>query len=401
MAWVTGGLATSRILTLLASVVAARILEVEEFGRFTLFVTVALLMADMGRPIDNAYVREASGNTDVDTAPYYHYSVRLKLALVVISLVVWGAAWLYSGSAYADIPGIIGAAMVVGSFWMITYSLLSNFQRQQKFMRVGVLNPLTGLTLLLAVAVVTTGTEPALGSVVIYTLILSLMVAVFNLALIFKQRSVRLGVDERKRFLKLVWVFFSSGAVLQIAGRLDTLLVAALTNMRELAYYGAAARTAGPVGMLGAGAGMLLLPVARQAYESSTGLRDYVRRSLLYNLAQLVVLVLLFVFSDQIVLWLFGESYGASGVILKWLLLSRILSALAVPYRVLLQASQRPGRLFSLSLIRMFAGAAGILSLVPAMGATGAAVGLCVGEFVTLCSAAAFVHHGWRLDRKF
>ncbi|BAZ92983.1 uncharacterized protein FOKN1_0581 [Thiohalobacter thiocyanaticus] len=397
----TGGLATSRILTLLASVVGARILEVEEFGRFTLFVTVALLMADMGRPIDNAYVRETSGKHNVDAESYYHYSVRLKLALVAVALLAWIPVWAYSGSVYASIPGIIGAAMVVGSFWMITYSLLSDFQRRQQFMRVGLLNPLTGLTLLLAVAVVAAGGEPGLGAVVICTLVLSLAVAVFNLALIFKRRAARLYGDERKRFLKLVWVFFSSGAVLQLAGRLDTLLVAAMTNMRELAYYGAAARTAGPVGMLGAGAGMLLLPVARQAYESSRGLHDYVRRSLLYNMAQLAVLALLFAFSDQIVLWLFGEGYGASAVILKWLLLSRMLSALVVPYRVLLQASQRPGRLFSLSLIRMFSGAAGILALVPVMGASGAAVGLSVGEFVTLCSAAAFVHRGWRHDREF
>ena len=401
MVWVSGGMAMARVFTLVASVIGARLLGVEEFGKFTLFLTIALLIADMGLPVDNAYVREASGREESDTAPYLRFSIYLKLGLIASMVVLWLLAIAFSPLRFASMSYLVGAALVVGSLWTVSYSLQANFQRQQQFRKVGMIAPLATSSVFVAMVLASLGGAPTVQSVISWVLLLSALIAVSNLLLIFRQTKYTVLLHkERKQFLNLIWIFLSSGAVLQVAARLDTFLVAAMTNMRSLGYYGAAARVAGPVGMLGAGAGMLLLPVARSAYESQVGLREYIRRSMLYSVVQLIVLLLLLSMSDQLVSWLFGGEYLAAGTILRWLLLARILNAITVPFRVLLQASQRPVRLLWVAVVRIVVGPASIALLISHMGGVGAAVGLCVGEFATLCVTMLFVRRGWQFEQR-
>ncbi len=401
MVWVSGGMAVSRLFTLVASVIGARLLGVEEFGRFTLFLTIALLIADMGRPVDNAYVRETSGREETEAASYLRFSIYLKLGVIVSMALIWLSASAFGPSPFTAMLNLIGAALVAGSLWTVTYSLQANFQRRQQFRKVGMIDPLATSSVFVAMGLASLGGELAVQRVIAWVLLLSVLIAAVSSLLIlwWTKRSV-LPRAERKQFLSLIWIFFSSGAVLQVAGRLDTFLVAGMMDMRALGYYGAAARVVGPVGMLGAGAGMLLLPVARRAYESRAGLTDYIRRSALYNAAQLVVLLLLLGISEQLVSWLFGEQYLAAGEILRWLLLARILNALTVPFRVLLQASQWPARLFWAAVVRIVVGTVSIALLVPHLGGVGAAVGLCVGEFATLCVTVLFVRRGWQFEQR-
>lgn len=399
--WVSGGMAVSRVFTLVASVIGARMLGVEEFGRFTLFLTTALLITDMGRSVDSAYVREVSGRDEADAAPYLRFSIYLKLGLIVSMMVLSLLASVLSPPQFASISRLVGAALVVGSLWTVSYSLQANFQRRQQFRKVGMIAPLATSSVFVAMVFASLGGQPTVQSVIIWILLLSMLIAVANLLLIL--RWTRFSVllhEERKQFLSLIWIFFSSGAVLQVAARLDTFLVAAMTDMRSLGYYGAATRVVGPVGMLGAAAGMLLLPVAGSAYESRTGLTEFIRRSVLYNVAQLMVLLLLLSFSNQLVLWLFGEEYLVAGAILQWLLLARILSAITVPFRTLLQVSRRPAKLFWVAIVRIVVGTVSIALLVPPMGGVGAAVGLCIAEFITLCVTVLFVRSGWRFEQK-
>lgn len=401
MVWVSGGMAVSRVFTLVASVIAARLLGVEEFGRFTLFLTIALLIADMSRPVDNAYVREASGRDDAAAASFLRFAVYLKLGLIAGMTAAWLSVSIFGPPSFATMLNLIGAALVAGSLWTVSYSLQANFQRRQQFRKVGMIDPLATSSVLAAMGLASLAREFTVQNVIVWILLLSVLIATANALLILRwtKRSILPGA-ERKKFLSLIWIFFSSGALLQVAGRLDTFLVAAMMDMRALGYYGAAARVVGPVGMLGAGAGMLLLPVARRAYESQAGLADYIRRSVLYNVVQLAVLFLLLSISDQLVSWLFGDQYEMAGAILRWLLLARILNAFTVPFRVLLQAGRRPAGLLRVAMVRIIVGTAGIALLVPQLGGIGAALGLCVGEFVTLCVTVLFVRHGWRFEQR-
>lgn len=401
MFWVAGGMATARLATLAASVLAARLLDVDAFGKFTLFVTVALLVADLGRPIDNAFVRETVGRDAGEAASYFRFSIYLKLVLIILAVLVGGAWILLTHADESTTQYAVAGALVVGALLSLCYSVQAHFQRRRAVVGMGLVDPLTASALLSATIYVATVGTPSVARIVNVALVISAVVALATLAWAYTNSPTRrITGGERKRFLGVVWVFFSSGAILQVGARLDTFLVAAMSTLTSLGYYGAAARVAGPVGMLGAGAGMLLLPEARGALESRDGLIDFGRRALVYSLVQVAVLAALVALSEPIVVWLFGRDFISAVEILQWLLLARLLSAATVPFRVLLQASSRPGRLVELAAVKVAVGALSIGLLVPQFGGVGAAVGMCLGEFAGLTLAVLMVSRTWHAARR-
>ncbi len=397
MLFVYGGMFLSRFSTLGASVIAARVMGVEEFGEFTLFVTIALLVADMGRPIDNAFVREVAGSSDIEAAPYFQYVINIKLVIIGVAVMIGLLSFAVIAGKYGSFGYIAGGALVIGALWMIPYSYVSNYQRRQKFMQVGLLEPVATLSLLAATILSTYTSNVDLKSVVLFSITVSFFVASIFLGLSLKNRQkFGLNKEARKDFLRVIWVFWSSGSVLQLGARLDSFLVAGMTDMRTLAYYGAAARVAGPIGMLGAGVGTLLLPIARHAYECKSGLMQYVRRATFYSAVQFLFLVFLFMVSDQLIAVIFGGKYEGAGIILKWLLFARLLNASAVPLRVLMQVSDKPDRLLHVAMVRVIAGVVAIVIFVPFLGGSGAAIGMCVAEFIVLFLYVFILRSNWR-----
>ena len=389
MMFVTGGVALARLFGLATSVSIARFAGAETFGEFSLFVTVFVVISEIGSALNAVYLRSAAAPDQPETADY-HYAVnvlaRLLYAVVVVSL-GWIAAPFLAAVVFnkPEATEILRVAVVAGASVSIFVCLVGFYQQKKLYLAVA--TTLLAFNLLVMGGVFALGlsraalTQNAVGYIYLG------VGAVLALIPVLRLRDY-IGTVGR-RFVQEMRAFYSVGLLLLFSAainvvRLDLLILAPYVDFSTLGEYGAAIRTTVVFAILNTALLTILVPKAATAVHNRSEFRRYLQAAGGYAVASTVAAALTLIFLKPIVLLLFGQAFAGIREVTSILILYTLVTGFTIPFQTLVQVGKQPRNLLILSIIRLIVTVALLLVLVPRWGMFGAAYGMLAAGIVML-----------------
>jgi O-antigen/teichoic acid export membrane protein len=363
------------------SIAAARLLGVEDFGRFSFVFSITqilLIGCDLGlhntavRKIALAFAEDRRSDAEKAFSTFFSLKVLLSLAIV-------GCAAFFS----AIFPGLTGIRLALllfsgGMFFQSLNTALNvAFQACGK-LYLGSLNSLLTAVLNLGIG----GTLMLLGGRVAalgLANLLAMSVAFLINYKIFTNYVHRPRFAGFSHWRELVWESLPVGLGTlfnTIAARIDMTLLLLLAGSYQTGIYSAAYRIYGtllnvPIAIFSA-----VLPAMASFGKEREGVRRLFNRSIVLMIATALPLALAFYgFSGVLITLLYGKTYAASADVLRILAWSLIpaFAGMAFSHVILSQASLSR-RLPAIATAGMIANVGLNLLLVPRIGNRGAAV---------------------------
>lgn len=376
----------SQGLTALAYLLAARALGPSQFGQLAAFIGVAALIVVAGDFGLNAWSIRELAQSESDRAFDASLSVRGVVAIGA------GCGWICIAGGLALI-GVVPWYVTMLGVWigsaLLWAMLLTPHVAGERMHNVAFV---TAAERLVLVAVVVVGVLLGAGPATVAVGLAAGGICAAVLAGIMLDPSMRRihrpTPHEFVTALRSSLGFATSSLALQ-AQRLDVAIVSLTAGAGAAGIYAAPARLTGLLGILPGSLSTSLFPRASRQ-EGPIWTRAFVQALTILTTIMSTLIIPLFVFSEQLVVYLLGDEYISSSSVLRIILIGMILASLNQPIAVTYQArgfenlvarTITIGSLFGLMTI-------GIGSYL--RGATGGAVGFVVLQvviFSTLISA--------------
>lgn len=325
--------------------ILTRRLGPEDYGKYSfIFVTVAICSALFDFGMENTAVRFASRDKDKKHHIFGLYlSVKLCTLLVLVMSFVFGGAWLFDlmhKSAVTTYLPFLIMGLIGESLFLVNDTYL---QANQKFQLRAAINITRFSVALVYVALLLLGHQVSLN----YVFYIYLVPLIFSLIFLGKYISfMRVYLRERMEtslfreiFKYEQWMFIYSVAY-NLLSRVDFFMLGFWVGFHQLGIYNAAFQLCSIVSFLPLALGKVLLPALAELDE-----QEIFRKG--RKLVRATTLVCgLAIISIPVTYWLvpllLGKAYAASVSILQILLLSFILSLMAMPYEQSLYSLGQP-----------------------------------------------------------
>jgi len=176
--------------------------------------------------------------------------------------------------------------------------------------------------------------------------------------------------------------FAVTGLVANLQARVAPLMLGYLAPPIELGWFGAASRVGRVAKLTPSAVFAGALPVLSHEYERNRGEAHRASRVLdrvLLTAAAAGVLASLF-FAAPLMRFVFGPSFGAAAPSLMWIAIGLVPALSNSSRKILLYAAGREGVVVGWSLVAMVLEVVAGIALIPAVGSTGAAIAVALGE---------------------
>lgn len=384
--WLLSGDALAKVATLATTLIAVRVLNPLEFGRYTGFYATAVLAAstwDLG--VSSLLTRELA--SDRLQAPIIRRLVSLRVRTLPLWLVVFaGGAFVFARSSNVSVVALLafaGASLAVGCNVLPLATLRAKLRFRAAAASLAVGRWCTTAVSLLALTHLVGG---GLTTLAIATFSGEATILVLGMVLIGRtlyrrrERHVASGNFNPARRLTLRNAFpFAANSLLSIAyNRFDVLILAALATAAQVSLYAPATRLQDALYLFSGAAAGVALPLTARVWDSARGreeVRQLLRRLILLGLAVAMPLAtLIFVYAPAIIRIALGDEYVGAVTTVRILIWFLPFAAVGAP---ILGALAGCGR--AVDATKVFATAFGAallmhLSLDWWWGATGAAV---------------------------
>jgi O-antigen/teichoic acid export membrane protein len=379
----------------------ARASAPREFGVVVGALGLAVLLStvlDFG--LNSYTLRELASNPEEPKLFARTFSVKMSLGLAVAIL------WMATVLLIAEFESVsLGLAMfgpyVLAS--MLTGTLLLPFRSAQRMGVVAslqVLQSLVGLIFLgFLIAVSATGSYALPLALTVGSILAALTALVLsdNRSSLFERPATR---DFRELWSKSVGFGLASlGTQLQ---RADVAIVGVLAGPQAAGIFAAPARITNMLGVLPTAFSGAVFPFVAAQNRTLSARKDWLIGTGTVVVLTCVPLAMIFVFADTLVIRVLGDSYAASGSILRIYLVGMVFATVNGPLSALLQAEGEE------RYVAKAVGGAAIFGLLTVAvgaavgGAPGAAVGFLALQVLVAMSLAqrALTTHDARLARE-
>jgi O-antigen/teichoic acid export membrane protein len=380
---ITAGNIASRFLGLVVTVVYARALGPEYYGKFTIAFTVFVLLTQLGVAVEVLFLRGYGAQGQGEMSYAYHFKEKMKIGVGVLTgaLVLATAWWLLFGLGWGVAWSIVVIAAAVLSHY--AYGTLLTVQQAAgqfaKYAKVqlgwSVLFCITAVTLVL----VEIRTLPVL--------LLALWVPSIPWAIHAVRRERQVSANSRGNVTDISERYsFAFGLVTgnilyAIYQRLDVLVLGAVGSMADVGVYGISVRFYTLALM--ASSSLSIVTQAQGANPTTwyavSSRKEYLRKAWVYCGVVVGMSVVVGVLCEDLIRILFGPEYVAAVVPARILLLAPPLVAFYMPYYYYYYAMAMHRRLIVVGVIQLAVIAAGLWLLVPHQGASGAATAMVLG----------------------
>ncbi len=396
---VTAGLLAERGFSFLTAIVVARAIGVEEFGEFTLFTTIFVLASEIPNGINTTFIRYANhSETREGVAQYLGISLLLKLCYAFLLSLI---GWVFSAQIAEflfhkpETVNLVRLAIISGGFYSIFGTLVGVYQQSRNFLVVSYLRPIFNILVFLMVLLLAAWYVKLspIGVGWGYLFIAVFLSVVAMLTIYFKSEMKFTGMYAQVRnFIKHAAVLIGSSIINLTSGRLDVIFIASMLSMSDLGNYGAALRVAMVLSLFNGTFTTILLPRAPGAQVARDNMRKYLLGSFAYLAGFILLAIVVGLYVEEILGLAFGEEYKDAGLI-ALILIGRVgISCAGVPFQLLLQCSGRPSLFFSLTIVRMLLDILLLSTLIPAMGAAGAAMATSLSAAAMTIAMAILVY---------
>lgn len=376
------------------SIALARYLGPHYFGLFNYafsFVAVFGVISNLG--LDQVAVREIA-KAPSDASDILTSAALLRLGAAILSIALIGACihWLQANDPLTQIAVfLLSITLLFKSADVVRYWFEARVETKYVVWVEGLIITLSALVKLICLA-----QGISLLGFIILLVIESMLVSsalvyllkkkgvFFRFSTCFKARSVTLFRDS--------WPLMFAGLAIMIYMRIDMIMLETIVDSQEVGIYAAATKLSEVWYFVPMILSTTLSPYLLRTHSENPKKFLLILNKLYFGFAWLAVLLALplTVFSQTVVLFIYGSDYGASGTVLSIHLWASVAVFLGVASSQYLLAKNLP----KLSLYRTLIGAiiniALNLVLIPVYGANGAAVATVASYFISVFSLFFF-----------
>jgi len=379
---VAGGQMLGTGLGFVASIMIARLLKVEEFGLFSLFLATMLLGVEFsGKSLDWGMVRYsaeyfASDKRRAEALLREALVFRIILALIVMVIGILVSPWIVTELLNKpEITTVIQLAFV-GTIGLSTWwYCLAVLQTQQLFIHHGASNLCLGLLKVLVVGCLFMLGANSLDTIAISYVGIALLSSLVALRII--PLSLKPRLNERSKLLgKFLhfskWVVITN-LIMAVQIQQSLFWISYYTDAATLGRYSSAWNLILGMDVFALAMITVFLPSASKLTNASE-YRRFTLHSLLISLVIVACLSPIFIYAEPMITTLYSKDFEGAGSIFRILFAGTLLTVIVHPISVLLLARERPQPFFYAALIILLISLLGNMLVVPTYGATGAAI---------------------------
>jgi O-antigen/teichoic acid export membrane protein len=385
-AFVLSGNAVAAIVSLLISVWLARAMSVEDFGVYSLFFAILIMVWQIPAFVDAPYVRYARTASSSESRQYLRVNLVFKLraaALLVGASPLLGLAlsrWVFPDKTT---PAVLTMAVISGASLTFLSSVTATFQARERFAAYALGN-IAYYVAALALLVWTGATGPmAVAGIFVGSAVSAGIVA---LAVLARRVGPLMPLDPSAsaRMATLgKWILYA-GLVAIALQRIDMLVAARLLSREDLGVYAAASRLLSALMIFLNAAASLYLTRSPLAVRSAAARRAYWRHTATLTTLLLLLVSGLIVLAPSLVGVFFGARYASAAAPIQTLFIGHVPLVLALPLAGLLYALDDSRSVFVARAWCLGATIAANAALTPRLGMTGPGWAFGVGYLVYL-----------------
>jgi len=382
-----GSQGLNRLAALAVSVLVARMLGAEDFGIYSLFFAIFIMIYQAQSGANIAYVRFAKIREPQNKAPIIRISLVIQL-IIAFSLIIggWPAALLLSEILSLGSPVVLFFGFVSSGFLSLFKVWFGIYQERGQFGRLGVCSFAFNYIILFALF----GTWVFWKNLTIQYILMTYLTisGVMGLASAFSLWKSTDGTRIEKTLFYQMWKMTAMNMAVTISYFLyrfvDVFFIKYYLDLQAVGMYSAAMKTSMLLNVLTGALPTVLLPKAIGVIKSPKCLRRYLVKSYSLSFFILVLFAGFFFVSPYILEALFGEKYTAAAPILSLLVLSWAANVLYIPIMQLFYAINRVGLRLIVELFKLTCSILLFMAFIPRFGAIGSAWALLVAITLSL-----------------
>lgn len=290
-AYVVFGSGFARSLSLITTLIVARFLGPEEFGRFSLFFVILVITRGIPHAFDETFIRYAKAcSLEIEKSNFLRIAVFLKIIYAVLLLCMsFPLAYLLANYIFLkpDTTQIVAAGFISGIFAAFFRIIESIFQEREEFGKYAILPALSSgliLVIILLFEVMKYRLPYTKGVIYIY-LIVSIIFGVGSIIVLLKKVGslYPINISEFKNFLSLSKWIVGVRIVSLFVQRIDVFVLTRYSSYIDVGIYSAAIRVTMVVSLLMGSFAAVAFPKSINAIRSKLELHNYKKISFLIN----------------------------------------------------------------------------------------------------------------------
>ena len=401
----TFGAGINAFLGFIFTIVVARSVSPADFGLFSVvlnLIAILLVFCDLGlsssilrflpQAIREAKKEKSQKIIKISFLATFLISVILALLLLLFSSPL---SEIVFTKKELILPLMAASAALIGL--PLSYLFVSILQGQQKFL-FGVITESS----LSVVKVLATIILLLMGKLTLISVLLILSLTSFT-GLILGFLFIRPGFLSAKTDLALLKTMFGFGIWValaritnSLASKIDTLMLIRYVEVAQVGFYAAAQRMTFIFPIMVSGVTVVLSPKLA-SFKAISEAKSFALKSTLLVSLLFFPIIILFIISPWITVWIYGQVYEPSVRIFRWLLLSSsFFVATTVPMIVILYYLGKSRFFAVISLLQVILILLGNLILIPRLGVIGPAISLALAYLIVFILSLAFVLKNFR-----
>ena len=340
------GTGVGRGIAFLNSIIIARMLGPDDFGRFSIFFVVMVLTWIFPQAFDSVFVRYAKTATDQQQKnEFLRVSFFFKLVYSSAALLLaYPIAFILATFCFRkpEMTMLIVSAIVSGVFQAFLMTIASIYQEKEKFNIFAFLYASYTASIFVALLFLRLLSDFfTLQNTIIIHVLISVAIGVVSIYLLFKRKIKHIWPLNShclsKSFHLGKWVFWSV-VVATLFVRIDTVFLPRYVSFDLIGQYGVAVQLTMIISVMTGALSSVFLPKACAAAVSRSTLACYIKESIILVIPMIIALLVLIVFSSNIIKFLFGSKYLVGYKISQILLFGWIFNIVFMPFGALFYA---------------------------------------------------------------
>lgn len=385
------GTGVGRGVAFLNSIIIARTIGKEDFGRFSIFFVVMVLTWIFPQAFDSVFVRYAkTTENEKHKIEYLRVSFFLKLVYSLVAVMLaYPVAWMLAVICFKkpEMTALIVWAIISGVFQAFLMTIASIYQERENFDIFTFFY--ASYTISIFVALILLRFLPlwfTLYNVIAIHVFVSIVVGTASIVLLLKRKIKYIWPLDKECMLKSFnlgkWAFWSVVVAFAFS-RTDTLFLPRYVSFDVIGVYGVAQQVTMLISVMAGSLSNVFLPKACASINSSEALRRYIKESMVIVAAIVAVILVLIFFTGSAIKILYGSQYLSGKGIVQILLCGWLFYILFLPFASLFYAFEDSRSRFLIDGLRFLMAVILLFFLVPRYKAIGAAWGMTIAHIIS------------------
>jgi len=382
-----GSRGANRFITLVISILVARMLGAEAFGLFSLFFGIYILIFQAHAGVNIAYVRFSKIESTHSKQEIIKLSIFIQIFIfIILCLAGIPLSELISNSIGLTNPNIILYAFLSGGIIGLYGIWFGILQSEEKFGYLGLLNLLFNVIIILFIIIIwLSGVTLTLDHVLFLYVAVSAALGIISALILYRScRGIKIHTDLRKDFSKMVMINMAITTSYFLYRYIDVYFIQYYSDLETVGIYSSAMKTSMLLNILAGSLPTILLPKAVSAAKSHKLLKNYFIKSYAISFAIIFLFMIFYFLSPFFLEILFGKEYLSATEILKWLILGWVVNVLYIPISQMFYAYNMASYRLGIELIKVALSVILFIYLIPLYGGIGAAYALLIAILITL-----------------